>query len=108
MRAVAEDLRRGGRKLGFVPTMGALHEGHLTLARLVKERGAECVFSVFGAPARSAPGEDFERGPRDLVRGPALLARGGVAAVFARQQGGVAHEIAGIALEVLAGRELRR
>src|SRR5204863_8778883 len=103
MRAGAEDLRRGGRKLGFVPTMGALHEGHLTLARLVKERGAECVFSVFVNPTQFAPGEDFERYPRDLVRDTDLLTREGVAAVFAPEasemypEGFVTHvEVAGL------------
>ena len=83
MRAVVDDLRRGGRKVGFVPTMGALHEGHLSLARLVRERGAECIFSVFVNPTQFAPDEDFERYPRDLTRDCELLTREGVAAVFA-------------------------
>ena len=83
MRAVVEDLRRGGRKVGFVPTMGALHDGHLSLARLVRERGAECVFSIFVNPTQFAHGEDFERYPRDLTRDADLLTREGVAAIFA-------------------------
>ena len=83
MRAVVSDLRRPGRKIGLVPTMGALHEGHLSLVRAVKERGAECVASIFVNPTQFGPSEDFERYPRDLTADCELLTREGVAAVFA-------------------------
>lgn len=83
MRAVRDDLRRLGRKVGLVPTMGALHEGHVSLVRAVKERGAECVTSIFVNPAQFGPSEDFERYPRDLTADCELLTREGVAAVFA-------------------------
>jgi pantoate--beta-alanine ligase len=73
--------RRGGRPLVFVPTMGALHAGHVALAR----RGAELgpvVVSIFVNPTQFGPGEDFEKYPRNLGQDLALLEPCGVTAVF--------------------------
>ena len=83
VRARREELRRGGRRLAFVPTMGALHDGHLALVRRGQALADEVWASVFVNPAQFAPGEDFTRYPRDLERDRALLAREGVALLFA-------------------------
>lgn len=71
------------RPLGFVPTMGALHEGHLNLARTAREQCASVAASVFVNPTQFGPGEDFERYPRDLQGDAEKLAGAGVDAVFA-------------------------
>jgi pantoate--beta-alanine ligase len=74
---------RPGRRVGFVPTMGALHEGHLSLVDLAAQHADVVVLSVFVNPAQFAPGEDFERYPRNLERDVRLAAERGVALVFA-------------------------
>lgn len=70
------------RPLGFVPTMGALHEGHASLVRRCREECATVVASVYVNPAQFLPGEDFERYPRPLERDRALLESLGVHALF--------------------------
>jgi pantoate--beta-alanine ligase len=74
---------RAGRRVAFVPTMGALHEGHLSLVDLARRKADMVVVSVFVNPTQFAPGEDFERYPRDLVRDARLVAERGAALVFA-------------------------
>jgi len=84
MMSVARKLRReDNRTIGLVPTMGSLHEGHLSL---IHEAGALCdvvVVSVFVNPVQFGPTEDFESYPRDLTRDSALLAEYNVDYVFA-------------------------
>lgn len=71
------------RPLGFVPTMGALHEGHLQLVRTARSQCATVAASVFVNPAQFGPGEDFERYPRDYEGDRNKLAACGVDLLFA-------------------------
>lgn len=75
--------RRAGAKIALVPTMGYLHEGHLSLVRIAKRKARRVVVSVFVNPTQFGPNEDFEKYPRDEERDFALLRAEGVDAVFA-------------------------
>lgn len=75
--------RREGKRIGLVPTMGALHEGHLSLVRAAKERCDRVVASLFVNPKQFAPHEDFERYPRDEEADAKLLAAAGCDLLFA-------------------------
>lgn len=72
-----------GSTVGLVPTMGALHEGHLSLVRESRRRDARTVATIFVNPTQFVAGEDFESYPRDLDRDLERLQREGVHAVFA-------------------------
>lgn len=82
MRACVEGYRRAGMRVGFVPTMGYLHEGHLSLVRAARARSDRVVVSVFVNPTQFAPGEDYAAYPRDFQRDEGLCAAEGVDAVF--------------------------
>ncbi|HLT47192.1 MAG TPA: pantoate--beta-alanine ligase [Rubricoccaceae bacterium] len=84
MQARADAARAAGRRLALVPTMGALHEGHLALVEEAKRRADHVTVSVFVNPTQFAPGEDYARYPRTLDADVAALeAAGGVDVVFA-------------------------
>ncbi len=82
MRETADALRREGRRLALVPTLGALHAGHASLIRLAKEKGAAVIVSVFVNPLQFGPSEDLARYPRTPVADMSLCEREGADALF--------------------------
>lgn len=82
IRAWAADQRAAGRRIGFVPTMGYLHEGHLRLVDAARAVADAVAMSIFVNPLQFAPTEDLARYPRDLARDRALATARGVDALF--------------------------
>jgi pantoate--beta-alanine ligase len=83
LRATVRGWRGQGQTVGFVPTMGNLHEGHYSLLKLARSRAERVVASVFVNPTQFGPGEDFERYPRTLAQDQAGLAEAGCDLLFA-------------------------
>jgi len=83
MRAACREVRSGGKRLGFVATMGALHEGHLSLVRAAKASCDLVAASIFVNPTQFGPAEDLQKYPRTFERDCELLAREGVELLFA-------------------------
>ena len=89
-RAACDAVRAGGGRLGLVPTMGALHEGHLALVGEARQRGATHVaLTIFVNPLQFGPSEDFERYPRTLESDVARCREAGVDLVFAPPRDGM-------------------
>ena len=83
VRAAVRTARAAGKTIGFVPTMGFLHDGHLSLVGVARENGADFIIvSIFVNPLQFGPNEDFERYPRDEGRDRALLERERVDVLF--------------------------
>jgi|KBSMisStandDraft_5_1062788.scaffolds.fasta_scaffold00707_21 pantoate--beta-alanine ligase len=83
IRAISRAGKLEGKKLGFVPTMGALHEGHLSLVRAAKAKSDVVAVSIFVNPTQFGPNEDFLRYPRTLEKDCELLEQEGADVVFA-------------------------
>ena len=83
LSALSDAWHQAGETVAIVPTMGYLHEGHLSLVRLAKKKARRVAVSVFVNPTQFGPNEDFERYPRDERHDFALLRAEGVDAVFA-------------------------
>ena len=83
IQALSLRLQKEGRSIGFVPTMGCLHEGHLSLIDLIRERSDVLILSIFVNPTQFALGEDLEKYPRDWERDLQLCRERKVDYVFA-------------------------
>ncbi|MFH1477866.1 MAG: pantoate--beta-alanine ligase [Verrucomicrobiota bacterium] len=82
MQKTALALQRAGKHIGLVPTMGFLHEGHLSLIKLARLQADVVVLSIFVNPTQFGPNEDFGRYPRDFERDAALCKAAGVDIIF--------------------------
>jgi pantoate--beta-alanine ligase len=82
MRGHCESLRQSGKRIAFVPTMGFLHEGHLSLMRIGRRMADVLVVSIFVNPTQFGPGEDFESYPRNMERDLELCRREGAELIF--------------------------
>jgi pantoate--beta-alanine ligase len=87
MKAAVGEHKSAGRTIGLVPTMGFLHEGHLSLVRAARKKADVTVVSIFVNPAQFGPKEDLKTYPRDLNRDSAMLEKEGVDYVFHPEAG---------------------
>ncbi len=83
MQELAEELRRKGSRIGLVPTMGALHQGHLSLVDIAKKNSDRVVVSIYVNPTQFGRGEDFGKYPRTLESDTRLASERGVDFIFA-------------------------
>ena len=82
IRNKVSTLKNTGQTIAFVPTMGALHAGHLSLIRLAQQKADEVIVSIYVNPEQFGPGEDFEEYPRQLEDDLKICEKEGVSAVF--------------------------
>lgn len=82
MQKISQDWRKRGLSVGLVPTMGYLHEGHLSLIKRARRDCDRVIVSIFVNPLQFGPTEDFERYPRDMKRDRALCLHAGVDGLF--------------------------
>jgi len=82
MHRFADEVHQSGRRIGFVPTMGFLHAGHVSLMRIAREQTDVLVVSIFVNPTQFAPGEDFETYPRDFERDRSMVQAAGADCIY--------------------------
>lgn len=82
MSTFAKMIKKEGKSIGFVPTMGYLHEGHLSLVKAAKKHTDIVIMSIFVNPIQFGPKEDFERYPRDLKHDEEMAREAGVDVIF--------------------------
>ncbi|TYR79933.1 pantoate--beta-alanine ligase [Priestia megaterium] len=82
MQALVQQLRRDGQSIGFVPTMGFLHEGHCSLMQRARKENDVVVLSIFVNPTQFGPNEDFDTYPRDFERDEQIALKEGVDYLF--------------------------
>ena len=82
MQRTSDGLRREGKRIGVVPTMGFLHEGHLSLMRIAKQQSDVLITTIFVNPTQFGPSEDFSKYPRDLKRDASLAESAGTDILF--------------------------
>jgi pantoate--beta-alanine ligase len=82
MQALAESLRKQGKRIGVVPTMGYLHEGHVSLIKLAREKNDVVITTLFVNPTQFGPNEDFERYPRNFERDQEVADQAGTDVLF--------------------------
>ncbi|MCX7843075.1 MAG: pantoate--beta-alanine ligase [Clostridia bacterium] len=83
MKAAINEYKKSGCTIGFVPTMGYLHEGHMSLVKVSRNENDITIMSIFVNPAQFGPNEDFERYPRDMERDSQMAREAGVDIIFA-------------------------
>lgn len=99
MQRHALTLKREGQTIGFVPTMGFLHEGHLSLMRMARERCDVLIASIFVNPTQFGPHEDLDSYPRDFGRDEALCGQEGVDIVFYPETGNMYADDASVCVD---------
>jgi pantoate--beta-alanine ligase len=82
LRRILNEARRKGQKIGFVPTMGYFHQGHLALMRLAQKECEVCVVSIYVNPKQFGPKEDLSRYPRDIKRDATMIEKENVDILF--------------------------
>ncbi len=82
MHLYSNEIKASGKTIGFVPTMGYLHEGHLSLIDIARNKCDEVVVSIFVNPSQFSPNEDFTKYPRDIKRDSKLIEDRGASVLF--------------------------
>lgn len=82
IREICKNIRQDGKTIAFIPTMGYLHDGHLSLIQTARERADFVVVSIFVNPTQFAPGEDLDKYPREPKRDEKLCSKNGVDLLF--------------------------